>query len=77
MREPGRYVVRVRVQGGLLNAGLYRFRVVIGRPKGVHHDDQLGAHFEIEDVSSYGRTLLGKRNGVLRIPLSWAEEQVD
>jgi len=77
VRAPGRYVVHARVPGGLLNAGVYRFRVVIGRPKGVHHDDRSGSHFEIEDVTSYGKTFLGKRNGVLRIPIAWSEEKVN
>ena len=76
-RTSGRYITRVFFPGGLLNEGIYRFRVVLGKQHGPYHDDQFSGYFEIEDVTTYARTFLGKRNGVLLLPLAWSEEKID
>ena len=76
VRTPGQYLTRVRFPGGLLNEGVYRYSVVIGKQRIVEHDYKVGNYFEIEDNTIYGNTCLGKRNGVLRFPLTWDEQQV-
>lgn len=73
---PGRYVAHVTFPAGLLNEGLYRYLVVIGKPRIVEHDSQLGEYFEIEDTSTQTGGGLNKRNGILRLALGWDERRI-
>jgi len=76
-REPGKYITTVRFPGNLLNEGVYQFRFVIGKRRGVKHDDQLGFAFEVEDWTNYSDSSAGKRNGVLLKPLKWNETRIE
>jgi len=76
-REPGKYKTTVRFPGNLLNEGVYQFRFVIGKRRGVKHDDQLGFAFEVEDWTNYSDSSAGKRNGVLLKPLKWNETRIE
>jgi len=67
----GRYISRATFPGGILNEGYYRFRVVLGKRKGVKHDEKTSAYFEVEDTNDYTRSVFGKRNGALLLPLRW------
>jgi len=77
VRPPGRYVTRIRFPGGILNEGVYQFRVVIGKRRGIEHDAKTGSYFEIEDMSDYTNSCFGKRNGVLLFPLMWSESKTE
>ena len=72
-REPGRYITTIRFPGNFLNEGVYQFRIVFGKRRGVKHDDKLGFSFEVEDWNDYTDSSTGKRNGVLLFPLEWNE----
>jgi lipopolysaccharide transport system ATP-binding protein len=73
-RQPGQYITRVRFPGSVLNEGYYRFRAIIGKRRGVKHDDRASGYFEIEDTSDYSNSAMGKRNGTLLLPLGWEEQ---
>jgi hypothetical protein len=75
-RTPGKYVKQIRWPGGILNEGLYQFRVVIGKRRGIHHDIKSGSFFEVEDTSDYTASSFGKRDGALLFPLAWEERKV-
>ena len=75
-KKPGRYQVKIRFPGNVLNEGVYKFRVAFGKRRGVFHEDRHGFSFEIEDWNDYTNSSFGKRNGVLLFPLDWSEEKV-
>ena len=79
IRDQGRYVATVRFPGGILNAGLYRYRVSLYAPPGTHHDYQHGGFIEIFDDTEYGGigTEDGVRNGVILQKLQWSDEKID
>jgi lipopolysaccharide transport system ATP-binding protein len=72
-REPGRYVARWRLPRNVLNEGMYQFRVVIGKRKGVQHDDRYGGYFEVEDTTDYTNSDFGKRSAVLLLDVTYEE----
>jgi lipopolysaccharide transport system ATP-binding protein len=74
-REPGRYVARWSMPGNVLNEGMYQFRVVVGKRKGVHHDDRYGGYFEVEDTTDYTNSDFGKRAGLLLLPVRYEEQR--
>ncbi|HNE04245.1 MAG TPA: Wzt carbohydrate-binding domain-containing protein, partial [Anaerolineales bacterium] len=76
-KKPGKYKVKIRFPGNVLNEGIYKFRVVFGKRRGVFHEDRHGFSFEIEDWNDYTNSSFGKRNGVLLLPLGWSEEKID
>ena len=77
MRRPGRHVARFTIPPFLLNEGNYRFRVQLLHRTGVRDwavmDDRRGGVFDVEDTIDYGDSELGKRKGVLRVPLAYEE----
>ena len=77
VRSPGRYMTKVRWPGGILNEGVYQYRVVIGKRRGIHHDVKSGSYFEIEDRSDYVNSSFGKRDGLLLFPLDWEEHKTE
>lgn len=75
-KEPGRYVMRFRIPGNLLNEGGYQFRVGLGKRRGVVHDDQYSGYFQIDDMTDYTDSDFGKRNCVLLVPVHSEEERL-
>jgi lipopolysaccharide transport system ATP-binding protein len=73
LRQPGFYTRHVFFPPGLLNEGVYQFRVVLGKRWG-ELDRQSSAFFRVEDRTDYRDASLGKRKGVLLFPLEWNEE---
>jgi lipopolysaccharide transport system ATP-binding protein len=76
IKEPGEYRAWATFPGGLLNEGIYQYRVVVGKRRGEQHDTQDGVPFEIEDQNDYTNSCFGKRNGVLLLPMRWKEERL-
>jgi lipopolysaccharide transport system ATP-binding protein len=77
-REAGRYVAQVVFPGGILNDGLYQFRVAISSAGGEFRDYRYGNYFEIQDDTDWvtGATG-GRRNGVILQRLLWREHRVE
>jgi lipopolysaccharide transport system ATP-binding protein len=76
-REPGRYIATVQFPGGILNEGVYQYRVAIASIDGNFCDYKFGSHFEVHDDSEYGTVNSGgKRNGVILQRLLWRETRV-
>lgn len=77
VREPGRHVARFTIPPYLLNEGGYRFRVQLLNRRGVRDyavmDDRRSGVFDVEDTIDYGDSELGRRKGVLRVPLVYDE----
>ena len=77
VRERGRHIARFTIPPLLLNEGSYRFRVQLLHRQGVRDfavmDDRRSGVFDVEDTLDYGDSELGKRKGVLRVPLSYQE----
>jgi lipopolysaccharide transport system ATP-binding protein len=72
-RPPGLYTRRVHFPPGLLNEGIYQFRIILGKRWG-ELDRQKSPFFRIEDRTDYRDASLGKRKGVILFPLEWSEE---
>jgi lipopolysaccharide transport system ATP-binding protein len=77
LRAPGRRVMRVRFPGGVVNAGVYRFQVLIGTPRAREHDRQWSNYFELEDVDRSKNLSMGSQRGIVRLPLTWTEEPLE
>lgn len=76
VRSPGRYVARLHFPGGLLNEGIYQYRVALGALAGDFLDYQYGNQFEVFDDSDFGNMDRGRRNGILLLRLNWEEERL-
>jgi lipopolysaccharide transport system ATP-binding protein len=78
VREPGRYITRIRFPGGILNEGRYQYRVAFESSSGGHfYDYKHGNYFEIYDDTDYGAfNSGGRRNGVILLRLDWNERSV-
>lgn len=76
VRDPGCYVARLHFPGGLLNEGMYQYRVALGALAGDFLDYQYGNQFEVYDDTDFGNMDRGKRNGILLLRLPWEEERV-
>jgi lipopolysaccharide transport system ATP-binding protein len=72
-RQPGVYTRRIFFPAGLLNEGVYQFRIDLGK-RWADVDRQRSAFFRIEDRTDYRDSSLGKRKGVVLFPLEWNEE---
>jgi lipopolysaccharide transport system ATP-binding protein len=72
-RQPGVYTRRIHFPPGVLNEGIYQWRVILGKRRS-EHDTQKSAFFRIEDRTDYRDATLGKRKGVILFPLDWSEE---
>jgi lipopolysaccharide transport system ATP-binding protein len=81
VRGPGRHIARFTIPPFLLNEGSYRFRVQLLHWTGVRSwsvmDDRRSGVFDIDDTIDYGDSDLGKRKGVLRVPLAYEEHARD
>lgn len=75
-RPPGTYLRRFMFPGGILNEGVYRFRVTLGKRRGLKHDRAQTGYFEIMDATDYTDKAFGKRNGLLLMPLEWTEDRL-
>jgi lipopolysaccharide transport system ATP-binding protein len=75
LRPPGQYTRHIHFPAGILNEGIYQFRLVLTSKRSIELDQQRSAFFRIEDRSDYRNSSLGKRKGVLRFPLEWSERR--
>jgi lipopolysaccharide transport system ATP-binding protein len=77
LRQPGRHVARFTIPPFVVNEGNYRFRAQllhrVGMGDYVVMDDRRSGVFDVEDSIDYGGSELGKRKGVLRMPLTYEE----
>jgi lipopolysaccharide transport system ATP-binding protein len=75
-RTPGRKLMQVRLPGSILNAGVYRFQIMIGEPRVREHDHQWTNFFQIDEIGSGTNLCMNSQRGVIRLPLKWHEECV-
>ena len=74
-RPAGQYTRQIHFPPGVLNEGIYQFRVVLTQKRSVELDEQRSAFFRVEDRTDYRNASLGKRKGVLLFPLEWSERR--
>ncbi len=75
-RGPGRYVARATFPGGVLNEGVYQYRVAIASLSTIT-DYRWGNHFEVYDDTDWGAVNSGgRRNGVVLLRLKWDETRL-
>ncbi len=63
--------VECEVPGGILNEGVYRAVVSIGRDRRVEADDIVHLHFKVHDTDTHRAGFLGAWPGVIRPVLQW------
>jgi lipopolysaccharide transport system ATP-binding protein len=80
VRAAGRYVVRFTIPPFLLNEGKYSFRIQLLHRTSIRQwtilDDRRSTLFDVEDTIDYGDSVMGKRKGVLRVPLAHEERRL-
>ena len=68
--------VECEVPGGLLNNGIYRAVISIGRNRRVELDDIVHLHFVVHDSDADRYSFLGAWPGVIRPALKWRAERM-